>query len=474
MRPKFRVTATSVAVAVMFGSSSALMAALTPPPAPEQEQPEAPEQVEEQPEEQPDPFVEPEVAPEREQHLLRVDEYIEMQVVSERGEEIGTIEDIAIDVDQARVGYAAIRPAERLQQELGLEEELYALPFEALEVDAQEQRLTLTVEEQRLAEAQGFSQDEWPEQIVDRQWGQQQHEIFGFAPYWEEEEVEEPGHEQLREQIRQGMEDAGVDTEAARERAQELAQQFQQERPERQQIQQRIEDALIEAGVDEDQARDAAEDLSERVEQRLEQVHERREMDHERREPHQGNPMHNENDEDVEEPDPFVAPEEEPAVEDELQVKSYDELKDMEVRDAQDEQLGTINEFVIDTREGHVAYAVVAYGGFLGIGEELSPVPFEALEPQLEEEYFRLDATQEQLDELAFQDDQWPDLNDPQWNQQVHETYGEEPYWDVHGYAAPGEEEVEEEPVEPEEPELEPMEEERELEQEHEQPDPWF
>ena len=498
MRLKFRVTATSVAVAMMVGSGSALMAALTPPPAPEQEQPEAPEQIEErpeeQPEEQPDPFVEPGVAEEQEQ-LLRVEQYIDMQVVNEQGEEVGQIQDVAIDVDQGRIGYVAIEPADRLTQELELDQDLYALPFEALEADAEQQQLTLTVEEQRLAEAQGFTQDEWPDQIVDRQWGQQQHEIFGFAPYWEEDEdadqQQEQGLEQLREQIRDGMEEAGVEAEQAQQSAQELAQQFQQQRPDRQQIQQQIEQRLTQAGVDEQQARDTAEQLAQDVEQRLEQVNEegreqqqqqrgeRQEMQQQRGEQpgqpqQQGEPMNREHEDNGDQPDPFVAPENGEAAQDELQVKSYDELKDMEVRDAQDEQLGTIKEFVIDTREGHVAYAAVSHGGFLGIGEELSPVPFEALEPRLDEEHFRLDATQEQLEELAFQDDQWPDLNDPQWNQQVHETYGEEPYWDVHGYAAPGEEETEEEDVQPEEHEDELMEEEQDQEQEREQPDPWF
>ncbi|MEX0887381.1 MAG: PRC-barrel domain-containing protein [Phycisphaeraceae bacterium] len=425
MTPFFRGTAASITVALTFGSGAAALGALQPA---EPREREAQQQQQQQPQHQ-----QQQQEQQQQKSLLRVQDYIDMQVVNEQGDEVGEVVDIAIDVQQGRVGYAAIQPSDRLKEELQLDEELYALPFEALESDAQQQRLTLTVDEQRLAEAQGFSEDDWPNQIADRQWGTQQHEIFGFAPYWEEQQGQpgQQGQQQLTRTIEQAMTRAGVERQQAQQEAERLARQFQQEQPDRQQIQDEIEQALTDADVDQQQAEQEAERLAPQVEQQIKSQ--------------QGGqqPMQQGDQQSMQQPDPFAAPgQQQGGQQQELQVHSYEELVDMEVRDAQDEQLGTLSEFVIDRREGHVAYAIVSYGGFLGIGEELAPVPYESLQPQLEEDHFRLDATQEQLSEVAFTDDEWPNLDDQQWNQRIHETFDAEPYWEVHGYAAPGEEDT--------------------------------
>ncbi len=43
------------------------------------------------------------------------------------------------------------------------------------------------------------------------------------------------------------------------------------------------------------------------------------------------------------------------------------------------EQLGIIKELMIDLDEGNVAYAVLSFGGFLGMGDKLFAIPWEAL-----------------------------------------------------------------------------------------------
>ena len=50
-----------------------------------------------------------------------------------------------------------------------------------------------------------------------------------------------------------------------------------------------------------------------------------------------------------------------------------------DVVNGQDESLGDIKEIMLDMRAGRVAYAVLAFGGFLGIGEKLFAVPWQAL-----------------------------------------------------------------------------------------------
>src|SRR4029453_1270203 len=43
------------------------------------------------------------------------------------------------------------------------------------------------------------------------------------------------------------------------------------------------------------------------------------------------------------------------------------------------EQVGTVYNFMVDKVTGHVAYAVMSFGGFLGLGESYHPLPWRAL-----------------------------------------------------------------------------------------------
>ena len=52
-----------------------------------------------------------------------------------------------------------------------------------------------------------------------------------------------------------------------------------------------------------------------------------------------------------------------------------------DIRNRQGEDLGKVKDLMIDLSDGSVSYAVVSYGGFLGMGDKLFAVPFEALHP---------------------------------------------------------------------------------------------
>ncbi len=89
------------------------------------------------------------------------------------------------------------------------------------------------------------------------------------------------------------------------------------------------------------------------------------------------------------------------------------------------EDLGDIKEFMLDMQSGRVAYAVLSYGGFLGMGEKLFAVPFEALTLDTANHRFTLDVTQDQLkDAPGFDKDRWPDMADRTWATGVHDFYG--------------------------------------------------
>ena len=102
-----------------------------------------------------------------------------------------------------------------------------------------------------------------------------------------------------------------------------------------------------------------------------------------------------------------------------------------DVYNAQDEDLGDIKEIMLDMRSGRVAYAVLSFGGFLGMGEKLFAVPWSALKLDTVNKRFTLIVDKESLANApGFDKDRWPNMADPTWASQIHSYYGTEPYSD--------------------------------------------
>jgi sporulation protein YlmC with PRC-barrel domain len=89
------------------------------------------------------------------------------------------------------------------------------------------------------------------------------------------------------------------------------------------------------------------------------------------------------------------------------------------------ENLGDIKEIMLDMNTGQVAYAVLSFGGVLGIGEKLFAVPWQALKLDTVNKAFTLDVSKEQLRNApGFDPDAWPDMEDVQWQTLVQSFYG--------------------------------------------------
>jgi sporulation protein YlmC with PRC-barrel domain len=102
-----------------------------------------------------------------------------------------------------------------------------------------------------------------------------------------------------------------------------------------------------------------------------------------------------------------------------------------DVVDPDGKNLGDVKEVVIDPRTGKVAYAVVAFGGFLSMGEKLFAIPFSALEYNVEENEYMLDISKERLEAApGFDADNWPSMADEKWNRDVYKYYERSPYWE--------------------------------------------
>lgn len=104
---------------------------------------------------------------------------------------------------------------------------------------------------------------------------------------------------------------------------------------------------------------------------------------------------------------------------------------DFNLINTNDEDLGEVEDAVLDLHEGRVLYAVVDFGGFLGIGENTVAVPWQRLEFNEENEQFILDIADVSLEDAPtldlglFTDDNM-DMRDPDWDGDIRE------YWGIH------------------------------------------
>ncbi|HWQ19320.1 MAG TPA: PRC-barrel domain-containing protein [Methanotrichaceae archaeon] len=109
---------------------------------------------------------------------------------------------------------------------------------------------------------------------------------------------------------------------------------------------------------------------------------------------------------------------------------SEDKLKGSKVRNAQGDDLGKIEEFMIDLNTGCIAYAVLSFGGFLGMGDKLFAVPWMALTRDDARNEFVLNVDKDRLKNApGFDKNNWPNMAEPRWGEDIHAYYEQIPYW---------------------------------------------
>ena len=101
------------------------------------------------------------------------------------------------------------------------------------------------------------------------------------------------------------------------------------------------------------------------------------------------------------------------------------------VKNLAGENLGKLEDVMLDVNDGRISYGVLSFGGFLGVGNKLFAIPWSALDLNPEEKCFYLNVNKEQLENApGFDKDHWPDMADPQWGRTIYDYYGVAPYWD--------------------------------------------
>jgi len=106
------------------------------------------------------------------------------------------------------------------------------------------------------------------------------------------------------------------------------------------------------------------------------------------------------------------------------------EVVGVNVQNTNKENLGKIEEIVIDKLKGQVRYVVLSFGGFLGLGDKYFAFPWQALRFDESTKSFILETSKEKLSKAeGFDKSNWPDMTNREWEKGIYSYYGYEPYW---------------------------------------------
>ena len=99
----------------------------------------------------------------------------------------------------------------------------------------------------------------------------------------------------------------------------------------------------------------------------------------------------------------------------------------MKVHDAAGTSLGEVKDVIVDTDRGRVQYAVLSFGGVLGVGDKLFAIPPARLRQDAQGKLL-LDVSKEQLKSApAFESSRWPNWNDRAYRAEVDRRSGAKP-----------------------------------------------
>lgn len=113
------------------------------------------------------------------QDQAKASKLIGSEVKNTQGQNLGKISDLAIDPQSGQIAFAVLSHGGTL----GIGEKYTAVPFNALQVDAQN-KVTLNISKDRLASAPSFGKNDWPS-LADRSQLEETYRFYGVTPYWE-------------------------------------------------------------------------------------------------------------------------------------------------------------------------------------------------------------------------------------------------------------------------------------------------
>jgi sporulation protein YlmC with PRC-barrel domain len=108
---------------------------------------------------------------------------------------------------------------------------------------------------------------------------------------------------------------------------------------------------------------------------------------------------------------------------------SSDKAVGTAVYNRQGEHLGSVYNLMIDKYSGQVAYAVISFGGFLGMGESYHPLPWRTLTYDTRKGGYVVDVDRTRLEkDPSYTSSTAPNWSDRTYGHRVDDFYGVPPY----------------------------------------------
>jgi sporulation protein YlmC with PRC-barrel domain len=109
---------------------------------------------------------------------------------------------------------------------------------------------------------------------------------------------------------------------------------------------------------------------------------------------------------------------------------SASKVQGTNVYNTQGESLGEIYDVMIDKLSGKIAYAVMSFGGFLGIGNRYHPLPWSTLKYDTRQGGYVVGLTKQQLEGApTYASNETPAWGDRAYEKRIHDYYQAPPYW---------------------------------------------
>ena len=301
--------------------------------------------------------------------FLRASKIRGEKIFNRDGDHIGKIEDIMIDLQDGRIAYAVISHGGIL----GLGSKHIPIPWQAFSLRSLDNAFVVDLPKEALDKAEGLDKDKWP---VTREELSRTFSYYKYQPYWQTGAAA-------------GL--AGVTAAAAM--------------PEREVM----PETVVEETVVEETVRTEETSQARAERERLARLEEERRM----------------------EAQPAVAAG--TMIEREVpEFLSAGTIKSDRVVNSAGEDLGRIEELMIDLENYRVAYAVLSFGGFLGMADKLFAIPMQALKLRPHEHAFTLDVPKEVLERAeGFDKDHWPLTREELSRSYTY--FGYQPYWQTMG-----------------------------------------
>ena len=303
---------------------------------------------------------------------IRASMLIGTEVYNKEGKHLGEVKDIVLDRDGRRIGYAVLSYGGIA----GLGDKLFAMPSKMLQYSATDKRATVSLSEEVLKNAPGFDKSKWPTEANADYYTK-------LNAYYKDRS--EDRADMAKDRIDHAKDITKKDMDESAKAADK-----QLDRDASKDAAQGIKDAGARASARLGNAADDAKATADGTKDRI--------------------------------ATPAAA--QDLAQKDIAWDRRVSSVIGANVENQQGDNLGEVHDLVLDWNKGAVRYAVLSYGGIMGLGDKLFAVPIGAFHSQPDKSKLVLNVSKDQLKTApGFIKDQWPNMADPVWNKSVGEFY---------------------------------------------------